>query len=394
MSSRVLVDDPIPGTATRQDRFPAVDSLRAVGALAVVLTHVAFQTGQYPRGLVGALFSRLDVGVALFFVVSGFLLSIGFLRPLVEGRPTPGLGAYALKRVLRIWPVFVVTLVVVHLTIARDPGLGSWVRSLTMTTLYTPDYFTDGLTQMWSLETEVAFYVVLPLLLLPVARLARRRVLRGTLALSAALVVVTIVWVAVASGRVDDHRPFAHLWLLSYLDWFAAGIALAVAWVARSRGARHRALDLLDLAGSLPGVCWTLAFSCLLVASTPLAGPLDLTPSTSATTAVVKNLLYLAVGVLLVVPAVFGPETPYRRVLEHRVLRYLGQISYSVFCIHLVLLHAALSLTSTEIFTGRFWLVAPVTLALTLVAAIALHHLVERPAIRLAARLTRPRSAA
>ena len=41
----------------------------------VLTTHVAFQTGDYVRhGIVGALLSRLDVGVAIFFVLSGFLL--------------------------------------------------------------------------------------------------------------------------------------------------------------------------------------------------------------------------------------------------------------------------------------------------------------------------------
>lgn len=374
----------------RVDRFPAVDSLRAIGAIAVVLTHVAFQTGQYPRGLIGAVLARLDVGVALFFVVSGFLLTLGFLRPASEGRPGPRLGDYAIKRVLRIWPVFVVTLVVVHLTVARDAGPASWARSLTMTTLYGDTFFTDGLTQMWSLETEVAFYVVLPLLLLASARLGRRHgVLRTAVLGSVALTVVSLVWVGVVTQRVEGRFPFAHQWLPAYLDWFAAGIVLAAAWVARSRGSRHALVRVLDLLGSLPGLCWSVAASVLLVASTPLAGPLDLSPSTTSSTMVLKNLAYLVVGVLVVVPAVFGPPTRYRAALEHRVLRYLGQVSYAVFCIHLVVLHGVMAMTSTELFSGRFWLVAPLTLALSVAAAVVLHHAVERPAVSLAGRLTR-----
>ena len=53
---------------------PALDGLRAVAAGAVLLTHVAFRTGQTQAGAGGAVLARLDVGVAVFFVLSGFLL--------------------------------------------------------------------------------------------------------------------------------------------------------------------------------------------------------------------------------------------------------------------------------------------------------------------------------
>ena len=56
-------------------RFLTLDALRAVGALMVVLTHVGFHTGRYPQGWTGAMLAHFDLGVALFFVVSGFLLA-------------------------------------------------------------------------------------------------------------------------------------------------------------------------------------------------------------------------------------------------------------------------------------------------------------------------------
>lgn len=160
---------------SRRDDFPSLDGIRAVGALAVLLTHVAFQTGQYPQGVTGALLARFDVGVALFFVLSGFLLSIGFLRPMSEGRRHPPYLAYVVKRFLRIWPVFAVSAVLATALIGRDTSAGSWWHSLTLTHLYSTRFFTDGLTQMWSLETEVAFYVVLPFLMAGIGRLLGRR---------------------------------------------------------------------------------------------------------------------------------------------------------------------------------------------------------------------------
>ena len=90
--------------------FPALDVLRLVGALAVLTTHVAFQTGEYFRhGVLGTLLARMDIGVAIFFVLSGFLLSRPWWASAESGTAPPEVGRYALKRVLRIWPVYVVT---------------------------------------------------------------------------------------------------------------------------------------------------------------------------------------------------------------------------------------------------------------------------------------------
>ena len=64
------------GQAAVMPRFPMLDTLRAVGAIAVLTTHVAFWGGEYTRwGAFGTVLARLDVGVAIFFVLSGFLLS-------------------------------------------------------------------------------------------------------------------------------------------------------------------------------------------------------------------------------------------------------------------------------------------------------------------------------
>ena len=61
---------------TSRDRtFPALNAVRAAGAIMVLLTHAAFNTGRINDGWVGAMLARFDFGVTLFFVLSGFLLS-------------------------------------------------------------------------------------------------------------------------------------------------------------------------------------------------------------------------------------------------------------------------------------------------------------------------------
>ena len=58
--------------------FPTLNAVRGIGALMVLTTHAAFNTGQILRGWPGAVLARLDFGVPLFFVLSGFLLSRPF----------------------------------------------------------------------------------------------------------------------------------------------------------------------------------------------------------------------------------------------------------------------------------------------------------------------------
>ena len=92
--------------------FPVLDTLRAVGALAVLTTHATFQSGDYVRhGALGTLFSRLDVGVAIFFVLSGFLLSRPFLARAANGDAHPSVRHYYRKRLLRIYPLYVFTVI-------------------------------------------------------------------------------------------------------------------------------------------------------------------------------------------------------------------------------------------------------------------------------------------
>lgn len=75
-------------------RLPALDAVRVIGALAVVGHHVGFATGANTgdSGL-GSWLSRLDVGVAVFFVLSGFLLFRPYAHSSATGQRSPPPGA-------------------------------------------------------------------------------------------------------------------------------------------------------------------------------------------------------------------------------------------------------------------------------------------------------------
>lgn len=376
---------PVTTDASIAPRFPALDALRAVGALAVLTTHVAFWSGDYGRhGFWGVTLARLDVGVALFFVLSGFLLSRPYLARAAAGLTRPSTRAYLWHRLLRIVPVYVVA-VVLALSFVQDnrgKGVGDWLTTLLMLDTFVSPRPPDGLTQMWSLSVEVCFYLLLPLLML--AATGRSSGLRPArvAAVLAVMTAVTVWWHLDGADRAEglgDGAPGQ--WLPGYLTWFAAGIGLALVHVLAVRGAplARRVLSF----GRQPGACWALAGGLLLVASTPLAGPALLVAPTTIES-LTKNLLYTVIGVLLVLPSVVADErSTFARVLGHPFARRLGLTSYSLFAFHLPVLHLVMWLTGWQIFGGhglQLWLLALVG---SLVAAELGYRLLEVPAMRL-----------
>ena len=177
--------------------------MRACAAIGVVITHVAFQTG-HTGGITGRLFGRFDLAVAVFFALSGFLLWRGHAAAARGLRPIPPTGHYLRSRIVRIMPGYLVAVVVI-LTLLPDAkaDLTVWLANLTLTQIYVPLTLTAGLTQMWSLSVEVAFYLALPLL----ALLARRVPVRARIPVIAAAAVASFGWGADPVRRAVRRQP-------------------------------------------------------------------------------------------------------------------------------------------------------------------------------------------
>src|SRR4051812_17271589 len=174
-------------SVSKAERVASLTGIRAVAALLVMATHAAYTTGKYTHGYVGLVYSRMEIGVPIFFVLSGFLLFGPWVRAAVSGNRSPSVRRYAWHRVRRIMPAYTVTVIVAFLlyhfrTAGPNPG-HTWMglfRNLSLTQIYADhylySYLHQGLTQMWSLAVEVAFYVVLPLMAyLLLVLLCRRR---------------------------------------------------------------------------------------------------------------------------------------------------------------------------------------------------------------------------
>ncbi|MDH5277874.1 MAG: acyltransferase [Actinomycetota bacterium] len=371
--------------------LPVLDAYRAVAALAVVATHVGFDTGQTLHGLFGAVLSRLDVGVALFFALSGFLLYRPWAVAQETGRSGPRTRGYLWRRGLRILPAYWVVVVVALVVLPENNSASraTWAANLGLAQIYVPDTLAHGLTQMWSLSTEVAFYLALPLFAYVTTRITGRG--RSPL-LAASVLVVTLVavnigWSAwIHSFETPGLRGF---WLPNFTSWFAVGIMLAatVAHVAAGRPTPRVARPFLVLADQ-PGACWTTAGGLILLATTPMAGPLTIEGVTTASEGVTKNLLYAAIIALVLLPATLGtPDGRFFKVMASAPLRRLGDISYGIFLWHLVVLSVVFRVTDRPLFSGGFWPVFLETVLGTVAIAALSWVVLERPVMRLRSRV-------
>jgi peptidoglycan/LPS O-acetylase OafA/YrhL len=243
---------------------------------------------------------------------------------------------------------------------------------------------------MWSLATEVAFYLLLPAIMwVALSRRKDGRASRNTVvAVVAVLVVVNGLWMLDLAGRFDGISPLSRLWLPSYLTWFGVGIVLAHYHVRLQRPGGDgvgpgTVASLLQQMGRTPGVCWTAALAIFAIAATPLAGPASLTAPTMGE-ALTKNLLYAAVAALLILPCVFAPpEGRFMRTMSRPPLRHVGHLSYGVFCIHLTVLELVARSRHMVLFQGRTFELFALTLAISLIVSEGLYRFVERPAMRL-----------
>jgi peptidoglycan/LPS O-acetylase OafA/YrhL len=395
VTSTPIAAEAVAGPAGRLPALPMLDGLRAVAAAAVLLAHVAFQTGEVSRGAGGAFLGRFDAGVAVFFVLSGFLLYRPHTAALRAGSPPPSVRRYALRRAARILPAYWLALAAVVLTASSAPagqvGTHLWLGQTYLGSLF------PAFSQTWSLCAEVAFYAALPLLALLVRRAAARHGAAGEGWALAGLAAAGYGYIALVRGAGLPDR--ALLWLPGHLDWFAAGMAVAALWArsavpagteadgpgAAGGGRLARAAQLL---ARWPGTCWAAAAVLLWLAATPVAGPLTLEPIPGLA-ALVKEAAYAVIGSLLLLPAALGDPRSggLAGALAHPVSRFLGRISYGVFLWHLLVLRGVYALTGWEPFSGRLVTAAVLTVLGSVLAATASWVVLERPALRLAERL-------
>lgn len=210
-------------------RIPSLDGFRAISILMVLYGHLG-GTRNYPTATVGALGRWLGdlghLGVLVFFVISGFLITT-LLMGEREKTGTISLKQFYWRRLLRIFPAFYVLLMALGVA-----TLLGWVhlvgRDFVFAMTYTVNYYPNHPWQvghLWSLSIEEQFYLLWPLAML-VLRERRALVLAIAAVFAAPLLRVVIRQYIF---HVDPHTPLAGMSIFpAMFDYIATGCALAL----------------------------------------------------------------------------------------------------------------------------------------------------------------------
>ncbi|AZG46752.1 acyltransferase family protein [Gordonia insulae] len=354
-------------------RIPSLTGIRTIAALSVCLTHAAFWTGHYTDDYVGRLLSRFEVGVAIFFVLSGYLLFSPWIAALAEQRSMPSVSRYLGHRARRILPAYWLTVIAVYaLYLVYEPpdasptgaGWSGFIRNMTLTQVYGFGHLHSGLTQMWSLAAEVVFYLLLPVIAWVLVVICRRRWRPDLLVVGLlALMTVSPIWSVIVAGSTGI-SPTARLWAPAFLGWFVAGMLLAVC---------TRLIRRWDATISV-----AVAAGAFLLSGAAIAGEPTITPTTASAT-IVKHLLYAVIAVALIGPLAMREQSDWwARLCGSRPMVWLGDISYEFFLVHVVVLEVVMDVLGFGVFGGSTPVAFVVTTAVSVPVAWALHR-VTRP---------------
>jgi peptidoglycan/LPS O-acetylase OafA/YrhL len=321
--------------------LPALTAMRGFAALAVFVYHLwlhALWLDDAP--LVGIGY----VGVAFFFVLSGFVLAWTY-------RPGQPVLSFWRRRFARVYPSHLVTLVVAAVLPVVAVTTAGWValpNVLLVQSFWADDDVVYGMNGVaWSLACEAFFYALFPAVFLA----ARHRVARWVM--PAVLLTGAAGWMIVDPGV----RGFFFHFPPARLGEFALGVAVAcevrsgwrpkwvrMAWVVPALAATVGVVAVLAPVRALPNALLAVPFAGLILA------------------------------------AALGDLRGTTRVLGHRWLVYAGEVSFAFYLVHeLALVNLQRHLTGTG------FVDAVIVLLVACGAAVLLHHVVERPAQRLIA---------
>lgn len=388
-------------------RQGTIDGLRAVAALAVLVFHVASAAGSIvnpdgPRWL----FNGGQVGVPIFFTLSGLLLYRPWAATVLDGRSAPRTVEYLRRRAFRIMPAYWAVIVVYMATAGRD-HIGdpvTWVSLLTLTQTYLPDPWWNGplgpaeLGQFWSLVVEVSWYATLPFTAAVLAWYARRARthdagVRARRLLTGIGVYASLSFLWTAAMFVPDRHSQMGLWLPRYFVWFAIGMALAVVTVWARLDERRPVAALCRAVSDSWAACWVAAAALYVVAATPAAGPLSLQTPDAFWTSALHLVVFGLCAAALVAPVALAPagQPALGAILGNRVMRFLGRISYGVFLWQLLIIVSWYDATDRG-FRGDVATDLPLMAVASIAAGTLTHYLVEWPVERLTRRrdLSRP----
>jgi peptidoglycan/LPS O-acetylase OafA/YrhL len=413
VSTSATAQDPASPPRRKRTRIIGLDGVRGALCLMIAITHVT--THYSPKTAATWQTGIFGFSLVYFFVLSGFLLFLPYVRNVVEDRSVgkmPDVTDYVVHRFARIIPVYLVIFLfvnfVLRLSYIENPALqpvgtedgtgmitdpGMLIANLTLTQTYFPAYIQTGINPSWSLTLEYAFYASLPLLGFLLFRLRKKSNRnRFMVAAVAPLILLAIGFVGrslqplvYANSSTTDFillnwgPNWSAVFAKSFLtnaDNFALGMFAAVVFVALEHGALRESIAkrvrMISAVAILPVF---LVSGVLLVVANQYA---------TMGVSVVAALMI----VVIIAPLARGEKTKLAVWLDARPMRYVGEVSLSAYLWHfpMLLLLGKIGWMAGDSLPGMLRNIV-LLLTCTILAATVTYYGIEKPGMNYAKRL-------
>lgn len=347
-------------------RQPGLDLLRALAIILVVFYHAGLFGFPLPHEL-----QRFGwIGVDLFFVLSGYLIAGQLIGPLARGQAL-NLSRFFWRRSLRILPAYLVVLAVYFFLPAlreypTTPPAWKFLAFVQNLGLHGGTAFSHA----WSLCIEGQFYLLLPFLLLCLARWKSIGIALPIAVLAGGIILRAIIAYRISMNGVVPFRGFQPL--IYYATWTRLDpLTLGVSLAAIERLRPQWWSRLLQTASWiwLPGLA-VIVFGLFL-------GEGDLTIMTC-----VWQFLLIAMGMAALLVCAVSPRLPLQRV-EIPGAAFIASIAYSIYLSHKLAIHAIQTASETHgLPLNSFLAIVLVVCAIALVG-MALFFAIERPFLQI-----------
>ncbi len=375
---------PLSGQPAHVD---ALDGLRALAIYLVVNMHLGVYSRHLPA--YNVVTAAGWMGVPLFFVLSGMLLTLPYVKAGVSEGSCPSTARFYKRRALRIFPLFYISLTVFILLDLWSgvalPSRAEIVRHILFLHNYQAN-FSSLNAPYWSLAVEIQFYVALPVIGIIIYRLLRARRFVVAVWLVVGIAALSLLYrVAVTSnhGLLQrlGYKSLIYMSTISNFDSFATGMLCALVYA--------RFLNSPSIPSSWQKVAWPL----LALSVTGLFGLMYFDGMSNykegGATWFAPGAFYSLLNVCwagCIIGALSRPHSWLAQILNHRSVRFVSTISYSIYIWHPLCGRAAHYLWSRQHF-GSTQLAALVILltdvGLILIVSTATYYGIERPFLRL-----------
>lgn len=321
----------------RHEQIHGLTGLRGIACLAVFLVHFQQQCKieyRLPPFDLGRLLENGNTGVALFFALSGFLLSIPFWEARGSGAPRPSPFKFFARRLARIVPAYYLCLTA--LIVANRLWLEDDSRlDMTLHYLFAFNFREDSIFSInapfWTIAVETQFYALLPCIFVLIRPTAQRLAIPIVLLLALLAYGMHLQLIAAGASWPSANAPVAAVRqysLLAHLPIFLFGIAATPCYLYLRQRQRDFYRWLLPVSNA---TVWGVLGLLLVVLGTPLGDALR----------VPAGRYHLPIVPILICSIlVFTPFSGLpRAILDTRLFTYLGTVSYGIYLYHLPIQH-------------------------------------------------------